>query len=206
MPAPFRLLLITDRAVMRPSLVEAVDLALSALPPGAAAVQLRERDLDAGPLLALARALVPVCEARGARLLINDRLDVAKAAGAHGVHLRSRSVPVADAQAFLGPGALVGVSCHSRAEVEAARGAAYVTLGPVFATPSKRGLGEPLGLEGFSRALDPAGPPAIALGGVTLSTARLVLGAGASGVAAIRAFWERDPASQAARMWAILQP
>jgi thiamine-phosphate pyrophosphorylase len=204
-PLPFRLYLITDRRLMKPTPADAVEQALSRIPAGVAAVQLREPDLSARELLELGRALLPVCRARGAPLLVNDRLDVARALGAEGVHLRRSSVPAAEARAFLGEDALIGASCHSREELQAAAaGATFATLGPVFDTPSKRGLGTPLGLAGFAAALFPGAPPAFALGGITLATGRHALGAGASGLAAIRAVWERDPASQVARLWSIL--
>jgi thiamine-phosphate pyrophosphorylase len=91
MLGPPPLLLVTDRG-LTPSLPRAVEAALAALPPGAAWVQLREKGLPARALLELARALLPLCRARGAKLLINDRSDVALAAGADGVHLAEGSV------------------------------------------------------------------------------------------------------------------
>jgi len=204
MALPFRLYLVTDRARMKPDPAQALAAALSGLPEGAAAVQLRERDLNPRELLALGRALLPVCRAHRAPLLINDRLDVALALGADGLHLRGKSFAADDARALLGPDKLIGISCHSREQVQAARGADFVTLGPLFDTPSKRKFGAPLGLEGFSAALVPEGPPAFALGGVNVVVGKLALGAGAFGLAAIRAAWDGDPASQTARLWAIL--
>lgn len=204
MAPKFRLYLITDRPRMKPDPVSALREALSAIPPGGAAVQLRERDLNPRELLELGKQLLPICRERSAPLLINDRLDVALALGADGVHLRRASFAVEDARKLLGPAAQIAISCHSRDEVERARGASFVTLGPVFETPSKRGMGEPLGLEGFSAALVADGPAAFALGGISIVTGKLALQAGAHGLAAIRAFWERAPASQAARMWSIL--
>jgi thiamine-phosphate pyrophosphorylase len=203
-PIAFRLYLISEVTRMKPSPVDAVARALSGVPVGGAAVQLREPNLTARQLLELGRALLPVCAARQAPLLINDRLDVARTLGCQGVHLGQRSVTVADARAFLGDEALLGVSCHSRAEVEQAQGADFVTIGPVFDTPSKRDLGSPLGLEGVRAALAMGTPPALALGGINLASARLALGAGVQGVAAIRAIWDGDPASQTARLWSIL--
>lgn len=200
----FRLYLITDRARMKPTPERALEAALSAVPPGAAGVQLRERDLNPRELLALGERLLPICRGHQAPLLINDRLDVALALGADGVHLRASSFDVSDARRALGPDRLIGVSCHGRAQVERATGADFVTLGPLFDTPSKRKFGQPLGLEGFAAALVPGGPPAIALGGINLLTGKLALQAGARGLSAIRALWDGDPASQAARLWSIL--
>ncbi|MBS2032780.1 MAG: thiamine phosphate synthase [Deltaproteobacteria bacterium] len=188
---------------MKPTPARALELALSSVPEGAAAVQLRERDLNPRELLALGKELRPVCRARKTPLLINDRLDVALALGAEGVHLREASFSAADVRAF-SPKLLLGVSCHSRESVERARGADFVTLGPLFDTPSKRKFGQPLGLDGFAKALVPGGPAAFALGGINLLTGKLALQSGAHGLAAVRAIWDGEPASQAARLWAIL--
>jgi len=190
---------------MKPNPARALELALGSIPEGAAAVQLRERDLNPRELLAFGRELLPVCRARRAPLVVNDRLDVALALGAEGVHLREASFAPADLRA-LAPKLVLGVSCHSRESVERARGADFVTLGPLFDTPSKRKFGQPLGLDGFAKALGPGGPPAFALGGINLLTGKLALQSGAHGLAAIRAIWDGDPASQAARLWAILSP
>jgi len=204
MPVEFKLYLITDRARMKPTPAEALGAALAAVPPGAAAVQLRERDLHPRQLLALGETLLPICRAHGAPMLVNDRLDVALALGADGVHLRGASVEVADARSLLGPEAIIGASCHDRAQVERAHAASFITLGPLFDTPSKRRFGAPLGLHGFSSALRPGDPPAFALGGINLVTGKLALRAGAAGIGVIRAVWDGDPASQAARLWSIL--
>ena len=186
---------------MKPSPVDALTAALGAIPPGAAAVQLRERDLNPRELLALGRALLPVCRARQAPLLINDRIDVALALDADGVHLRTSSFDVADARHLLGSGKRVAVSCHGPQELARAQGADFVTLGPLFQTPSKKQLGQPLGLEGFAACLAPGGPPAFALGGINLLTGRLAMQHGAAGLAAIRACWDGDPAAQVARLF-----
>jgi thiamine-phosphate pyrophosphorylase len=188
--------LISDRRLVS-SLPAAAAAALAGAPPGAVAVHLREKDLWGRALLDLARALREVCARAGQRLLVNDRLDVALAAGADGVHLPSAGVPPADARLLLGAGALVGVSCHSEADVRRALagGASYATFGPVHDTPSKRGLGSPVGV-GPLRAAAAAGLPLVALGGMTPERAREAFSAGAHGVAAIRAWLEApDPAA-----------
>ena len=201
--ATFRLYLITDLTRMKPDPARALQAALSAVPPGAAAVQLRERGLDPRALLELGRTLLPICRARGAPLLVNDRLDVALALGADGVHLRESSFDAASVRA-LRPELRIGVSCHARADVERAREADFVTLGPLFETPSKKRFGAPIGLDGFAAALVPGGPPAFALGGINVVVGKLALQAGAHGLSAIRAVWDGEPASQVARLWAIL--
>ena len=188
--------LVTDRR-LAPDLAARADAALAGLPPGVAAIHLREKDLGGRELLALARALAAVCRARRQRLLVNDRVDVALAAGADGVHLPAAGVPPEDARRLVGVGALVGVSCHSAADVARARagGASFAFLSPIFDTPSKRPYGPPLGVEAL-RAAAGAGLPLIALGGVTPDRVPALRAAGAAGVAAIRAWLEEpDPAA-----------
>lgn len=180
--------LITDRRLV-PDLVAAARLALAGLPRGAVALHLREKDLAGAALLGLARELGAACQATGQLLLVNDRLDVALSAGADGAHLPSAGVPPAEARRLLGTGRLLGVSCHSAAEVERARqgGADFATFGPIFDTPSKRALGSPVGLEALAQAAR-LGLPLVGLGGVEAGRAAAVREAGAAGVAAIRAW------------------
>ncbi|WP_242395084.1 thiamine phosphate synthase [Anaeromyxobacter oryzisoli] len=188
--------LVTDRR-LAPDLPARVAAALAGIPPGTVAVHLREKDLTGAALLALARSLVTVCRARGQRLLVNDRLDIALAAGADGVHLPSAGLPPAEARRLLGPAALVGVSCHGLADVRRARdgGASFATFGPVHETPSKRAYGAPVGLAALREAAA-LGLPLVALGGVDPSNAPEAFAAGARGVAAIRAWLAAgDPAA-----------
>ena len=194
--------LITDRRLV-PDLGAAVATALARVPPGSVAVHLREKDLGGRDLLALAQALRAVCDAARQRLLINDRLDVALAAGADGVHLPSAGVPPAEARRLLGPDRLVGTSCHGEEDVRRARagGADFATFGPVFATPSKAAYGPPLGLAALARAAR-LGLPLIALGGVDLAGVEAARAQGASGVAAIRAWLGApDPAAAVEALW-----
>lgn len=161
---------------------------------GVDGVQLREKELDDGELLALARAARVRLPA--AALLINGRLDVALAAGADGVHLPSDGLPAAPLLAWaarLGRRPLVGRSTHTLAEVAAARdeGADYVTFGPVFATPGK---GAPVGTPALAAAAR-LGVPVLALGGLEPERVAEAIAAGAHGVAAIRAFRTRDAAA-----------
>jgi thiamine-phosphate pyrophosphorylase len=182
------LYLITDRSLV-PDLPAAVSAVLGAASPGRVAVQLREKDLEGRALLDLARALRPICAARGAPLLVNGRLDVVRAAGADGVHLPANGVPVAEARRWLGPQAWIGASCHSEAEVIRARdgGADFATFGPVFETRSKAAYGAPVGLPALARAAR-LGLPLVALGGISSGRALSAREAGATGLGAIRAF------------------
>jgi thiamine-phosphate pyrophosphorylase len=188
--------LITDRA-LEPDPSARAAAALAGIPPGRVAVHLREKDLGGAALLALARALAAACHACGQLLLVNDRLDVALAAGADGVHLPSAGVPPADARRLLGPAALVGVSCHSADDVRRARdgGASYATFGPIYDTPSKRAFGAPHGVAALREAAR-LGLPLVALGGLGPDRVAEVRAAGAAGVAAIRAWLAApDPAA-----------
>jgi thiamine-phosphate pyrophosphorylase len=144
----------------------------------------------------MARALRAVVSEAGQLLLVNDRLDVAVAAGADGVHLPAAGIPPGEARRLVESGRLVAVSCHSAADVERARGAGadFATFGPVFDTPSKREHGAPVGL-GPLREASLLGLPLVGLGGVDVANAAEVVAAGAHGLAAIRAWLDApDPA------------
>jgi thiamine-phosphate pyrophosphorylase len=157
------------------------------------AVQLRAREATGRELLEVAHALRRVASEAGQLLLVNDRIDVALAAGADGVHLPSAGIPPGDARGLVGTARLVAVSCHSAADVVRARegGADFATFGPVFDTPSKRRYGAPVGLERLKEA-SALGLPLVGLGGVDVSSAPAVVAAGAHGVAAIRAWLDAD--------------
>jgi thiamine-phosphate pyrophosphorylase len=182
--------LITDRRLCADPAARLAD-ALSAVGPGRVALHLREKDLGGRALLALARELRRVCHARGALLFLNDRVDVALAAGADGVHLPSAGIPPGEARRLLPRGAVVGVSCHSRADVARALegGADYATFGPVFDTPSKRAHGPPVGLAALRQAAE-VGLPLVALGGIDPARAPEVVAAGVRGLAVLRAWLE----------------
>ncbi len=204
MAPAFSLLLITDRRACVVPLPSAVEAALAAVPPGVAAVQLREKDLGGRALAELARALLPLCRARQAPLLVNDRADVALALGLDGVHLARTSIEPGDARKLLGPKALVGISCHSKADVQAALGSAdYAALGPLFDTPSKREYGAPIGPGAIADAL-PIGVPLYALGGLTPE--RVAEVRQAHGIAAIgAALGAADPGAATAKLWQAWQ-
>jgi thiamine-phosphate pyrophosphorylase len=189
--------LVTDAALV-PDLAAHLERVLPGLPPGRVAVHLREKALPGAALLALARALASACHAHGQLLLVNERVDVALAGGADGVHLPVTGVGPAEARRLLGPAALVGVSCHSAAEVARGRagGADYATFGPVWATPSKARYGPPVGLERLREA-SRLGLPLLALGGVEPGLVPQALAAGAAGVAVLRA-WLAGPEPAAA--------
>ena len=194
----FSLYLVTDRThtAGRP-LLDVVDAALQG---GVDAVQLREKDLPGAALFALACRLRELTRRYGARLLINDRIDIALAVGADGVHLPVDSFAPADARRLLGAGALVGASTHSveQARNAAAGGADFIVFGPVFDTPSKRAFGAPLGLDALALVTRAVTVPVLAIGGVTADRVRSVRQCGAAGVAVVAAILAADDPRAAA--------
>ncbi|MBI3784246.1 MAG: thiamine phosphate synthase [Deltaproteobacteria bacterium] len=198
-PAAPRLYLVTDRRSTAGR--DLLDVVAQALQGGVDAVQLREKDLSTRELCDLARALNELCKRHGARLLVNDRIDVALAVGAGGVHLPAQSFDPRDARRLLGAGAWIGCSTHSVDEARAAAesGADFVVFGPIFDTPSKRDLGTPLGLDALSSVCTTLAVPVVAIGGIDTGNIRQVRRHGCSRVAVIRALLEApDPAAAAA--------
>jgi len=183
----FRLYLITDRMQTAGRLLPAV--VADALRGGLRAVQLREKDLTAGQLFELAVELRQLTREYGAKLLINDRIDVALAVDADGVHLGKAGLPLPEARRILGSGRLIGYSAHSVDEAVRAQlgGADFVTLGPVYQTPSKALYGEPLGVGTLAEATRAVTLPVFALGGIKQPSVAEVLSAGAHGVSLISA-------------------
>ena len=156
-------------------------------------IQLREKLLRPRLLYELTVQAVALTKGSPTRLLVNDRADIALAAGADGVHLTTRSLDAAVVRRISNSNFLIGLSTHSLAEAQAAHaaGADFAVFGPVFDTPSKRIYGAPLGLDQLREAAQALAPfPLLALGGLTLENAREAIGAGARGVAAVRLFSE----------------
>ena len=178
---------------------------------GAGWIQIREKELDGRSIAELVRFAVAETRAANTRVLVNDRLDVALAANAAGVHLGEKSLPVetvVEWRRFVGRmDFLIGVSCHSLESARAAGrgGADYIFFGPVFATPSKAAFGAPQGIERLREVCASVEIPVLAIGGVNLENARACLAAGASGVAAIRLFQDvKDAAGLAEGLREIL--
>ncbi len=136
----------------------------------------------------------------GARLMINDRADIAVLSDADGVHLGQKSVSALDARILLGEGKLIGVSAHSLEEALAAEaeGADYITLGPVFHTPSKAAWGDPVGVGLLQKAVEKVSIPVYAIGGIREERLDAVLSAGAAGVAVISAILGQDDVKESA--------
>ncbi len=163
---------------------------------------IREKDLARDDLVALGRPIAAACREAGALVLVNHDVDAAAALGADGVHLGFRSVDVAAARAMMGEDALVGRSTHDADEIDRAilEEADYVTFGPVFDVPKKRGILTPRGVDALAAAVARAAPtPVLALGGVSSGNAADLRVAGAAGLACIREVLAADDEESAAR-------
>lgn len=161
-------------------------LAGAFLAGGARLIQVRQKTARSARLLELTREIVGLARHCDARIILNDRSDLARAAGAHGVHVGQTDLTPEDVKAIAGPDVIVGVSTHTPGQIdEAARGGAdYIAVGPVFRTATKDTGYEPRGLE-LVRYAAATGKPVVAIGGVRLGNASQALAAGASAVAVI---------------------
>ena len=171
-------------------------------PGGARVLQIRIKPGDARPQLAVARMARPICDAAGALLIVNDRIDVALAARADGVHLGQTDMPLADARR-IAPALIIGVSTHTAAQVEAAAGADYLGFGPLFATRTKHDPDPVQGIAGLLAAIAAArGTPIVAIGGIEPQAVSDIYAAGATAICAIRSVNEADDPIVAARSFA----
>ena len=188
----FNLYLVTDRNNTRGREISRV--VEEALKGGVKAVQLREKDLTSRDLYAIAYELRKLTAHHDARLFINDRIDIALAVGADGVHLGTSSIPVHRARKILGDKRLIGVSCHNRVSALNAqeKGADFITFGPVFYTPSKAAYGDPVGVDKLAEIVELLRIPVYALGGVNRKNVSQVIEAGAHGIALISAILAAD--------------
>jgi len=166
---------------------------------GARVLQLRMKGADAAEQLALARLLAPWCRARGVTFIVNDRVDVALAAGADGVHLGQDDLPLPAARTIVPAGFLIGVSTHDEAQARAAAGADYIGFGPCFTTSTKQNPDPVVGLDRLARVCAASPIPVVAIGGITLDTVAAVARAGAAAAAIIRAVNAAPDVAAAAR-------
>src|SRR5438128_2757958 len=203
-----RLMVITDSGLLKGRDPVEICRRAAAGGEGATIIQVRLKDAPPREVLALARALVG---ALAVPVIVNDRVDVALAAGAAGAHLGQDDPPLDRLRPHVPPGFLLGLSVGSPAEAERGRAwpADYWSVGPCFATANKPDAGAPLGAEGFGRLaqLAPAGTSVIGIGGVTVANAAAVMRAGAAGVAVIGAVWgggATDPGAAARDMRAAI--
>jgi thiamine-phosphate pyrophosphorylase len=196
---PFRLCAITDVSA-RPGLTHAA-VAAAALAGGAPCIQLRAKDVPAETLLREARAIRAATRAADALFVMNDRLDVAVAADADGVHLGQDDLPASRARRLLPAGKLLGISTHSLAQARraVADGADYIGVGPVFCTTTKETGYVPLGLAGLAAIAAAVPVPVVAIGGIGLDDAPRVIRAGAMAVALISALMAAPDITAATR-------
>ena len=175
--------------------------AQSALAGGLPTLRLRDKDSEDAALRPVARQLRDRTRAAGSLFIVNGRPELALETGADGLHLGKGALDLAEARRRMGPQVLLGYSSHERAEALAAfrDGADYVLYSPIFETPSKRGILEPLGVDALGELAAEAPGPVIALGGVNESNAGQVLSAGAAGLAVIRAIFAAQDPEQATR-------
>jgi thiamine-phosphate pyrophosphorylase len=195
--------LITDRQAFRPkskpiaerelwqAQLAALQLAAQA---GCQFIQIREKDLATRELSEFTRTALALVKPYGTKVLVNDRLDVALATGADGVHLRVNSLPVAEVRRCVATDFLVAASTHSLAEAQRAAdaGADFLVCGPVYDTPTKRAYGQPLGVTTFAEICRAINIPVFALGGIKLGNFHTALANGATGIAAIGLFTNPD--------------
>jgi thiamine-phosphate pyrophosphorylase len=197
--------LVTARRRMSPATdSELVRLAGHAAAAGVTLIQIRERDADAGRLLSLTRGVIRAVAGTGAKVVVNDRTDVALAAGADGVHLRADSPPAGQVRSIVPPGFLIGRSVHDDAEAISAAGTGvdYLVLGTIFPSVSKSAGTTWLGPEALERAARGTSVPVLAIGGITADKVGSIATAGAAGVAAIGLFadLQRDATDDAVAM------
>lgn len=195
----YSLYLVTDRPLCRDrSLLEVVTAAVSG---GVTVVQLREKHCPTGEFILVARQLKRLLQGSGVPLIINDRLDVALAVEADGLHLGQQDMAITDARRLAGPGLIIGVSAEScedalRAEGE---GADYIGISPVFATTTKKDAAAPLGLEGVRRIRAAVRLPLVGIGGINAENVASVIAAGADGAAVVSAIVAAASPGDAAR-------
>lgn len=176
-----------------------VHVVREALKGGAPALQLRAKSMAAREMTELARVLLAETRGAGALLFINDRIDVALAAGADGAHIGDDDIPLAAARGIVPAGFLLGRSADSpdQARTATTEGADYLGVGPVYATQSKEDAGPAIGIAGLSAVAAATSLPVVGIGGITRDTAEEVVAGGAAGIAVIRAVMTgQDPAEE----------
>jgi thiamine-phosphate pyrophosphorylase len=199
-PGRWRLYVITDESVSRGR--SHIEVAEAAIRGGADVIQLRDKTASGGTLYRVALALRKLTREAKVPLIVNDRLDIALAADADGVHLGQKDLPATVARNIMGPVRILGVSADTMEEALLAEkdGADYLGVGPVFeARETKADAGEPLGLERIARIRKHCRLPIVAIGGIKAENARLVREAGADSAAVISAIVAAEDITQAAR-------
>ena len=198
MKQALKLYLVTDRELsLGRSLEEVVSEAVAG---GVTMVQLREKDAATGEFVELGRRLMSLLKPLGVPLIINDRVDVALAVDADGVHIGQSDMSYTDARRLLGPEKIIGLSVENFEDLEAANklDVDYIGISPVYGTPTKTDTAEPFGLEGLKEAVRLSLHPTVAIGGMNVATAGEVIAAGADGIAVVSAICSAASARDAA--------
>ena len=198
-PSELRLYAVTDRRAL-PAGVTLAQAVEAALDGGVTCLQLREKEASAGEILALARTLLPLCRARRVPLLINDRVDIALAVGADGVHLGQEDLPLPEARALLGPDRILGATAHTVAEAlrAQAEGADYLGVGAMFPTGTKTNT-IPTSADTLKAICAAVSIPVVAIGGVTAQNLPTLAGTGIAGAAVVSAIFSQSDLTAAAR-------
>lgn len=193
-----KLYLVTDRELSCGRSLE--EIVCEAVEGGVTMVQFREKDATTGEFVELGRRLMSVLKPLGVPLIINDRVDVALAVDADGVHIGQSDMPYEDARRLLGPDKIIGLSVENMNDLRKANelDVDYVGISPVYGTPTKTDTAEPFGLEGLRRAVGLSAHPTVAIGGMNASTIGEVFEAGADGVAVVSAICSAASPRQAA--------
>lgn len=194
-----RLYLVTDRPL---SLGRDIDwIVEEAVKGGATMVQLREKDCSTREFIELAAKLKETLKPLGVPLLINDRIDVALAVDADGVHIGQSDMPYKTARALLGPDKIIGLSVENMEDIRVANelDVDYVGISPVYSTHTKTDTAAPFGLEGLREAVKLSVHPTVAIGGMNMKTAKDVMACGTDGIAVVSAIVSADSPCEAAR-------
>lgn len=197
--ATFLLYLVTDKALSEGRSL--LDIVTAAIRGGVTVVQYREKSDSTRRMIEEAKALREICRAANVPFIVNDRLDVALAVNADGVHVGQDDMPASMARKLLGNGKILGVSAGSKEEAQKAveDGADYIGASPVFSTPTKPDAPPPLGVDGLRRMARSVGIPVIAIGGINLANATMMMDAGSAGIAVVSAIVAAEDAEEAAR-------
>jgi len=193
-----KLYLITDRRFLNGrSLNDAVEAAILG---GVTIVQVREKDISSRQFYDIARSVKQVTDYYNIPLIINDRIDIAQAVDAAGVHLGQSDLHMLDARKILGQGKIIGISAGNTAEAAEAEknGADYVGIGAVYPTGSKSDADEPIGLGGLRNVVSSIAIPSVAIGGINSGNVRDILGAGVNGISVISAILDKEDIRKAA--------
>lgn len=206
MKEKLKLYLVTDRDLSLGRPLE--EIVSEAVAGGVTMVQLREKDAATGEFVELGRRLMSLLKPLGVPLIINDRVDVALAVDADGVHIGQSDMSYADARRLLGPEKIIGLSVENFEDLESANklDVNYIGISPVYGTPTKTDTAEPFGLEGLRKAVEMSVHPTVAIGGMNVATVGEVIAAGTDGVAVVSAICSvESPRDAAAELATIIK-